>query len=204
MSKHTTQTEDHTPESPPVETPPVRQSSLPVVFSVLALLLAALALAANLLGNKTVQTDPTQIMSSKLGQIESRIGDVEAQMTNDKLDVVNSQLKQMLMNLKQLSRIADDATRARIERAYKQLEPLVTSARVKAEIDLQSIVAPENQSSPAAEPTASPSAIDMPAQQEEATITMPQPTPDSTPLKNQPTKITAPSAGAAPTATDIP
>ncbi|MDX8392145.1 MAG: hypothetical protein R8K53_06220 [Mariprofundaceae bacterium] len=127
-----------------------RRSSLPVIFSVLAMLIAAMALAVNIFANKPAQTDPLQTISSKLGQIEARIGDVEAQMTNDKLDVVNIQLKQILLQLQQLSQIADSSTRERIDRAYKLLEPLAAPAtRIKVEIDLPEIDAqttaePEN------------------------------------------------------------
>ncbi len=142
MTEHAKQAENSSqePTSASSGAQSERRSSLPVVFSALAMLIAALALAANLLANKPVQNDPMQSINSKLGQIEARIGDVEAQMSNDKLDVVDTQLKQILLSLQQLAHIADDSTRARIERAYKLLEPLTMPAtRIKAEVDLPEI-----------------------------------------------------------------
>jgi len=216
MSEHATQIESETSEvkkpetetaeSPIPEAPPTRQSSLPIIFSALALLLAGLALAANLLGNKTVQIDPMQAINTKLGQIENRIGDVELQMTNDKLDVVDTQLKHILMNLKQLSRIADDATRERINRAYRLLEPLASSGHVKAEIDLQSTIDPENNSLPEAAKDLSP--LDITSLPEDAKPDMPQPAPDSSAFENQPAQATPPATKTAPaqipTQTNIP
>ena len=122
-------------------------SSLPLVLSGIAVLLAALALIANQMGQPEPRMDPLDAVNSKLGQIEARIGDMESQLTNDKLDVVNMRLKRILLDLEQLSTVADDATRSKINQAYQLLEPLTGPAtKVKAEVDVQSTIALENQS----------------------------------------------------------
>ena len=148
-------------EEPRPEGTEVREkgNSLPLILSGIAVLLAALALIANLMGNQTPRVDPLQAVNSKLGQIEARIGDVETQLTSDKLDGVNMQLKRIMLELDQLSSIADDATRSKIRQAYQLLKPLSEPAtRVKAEVDVQSTVMPENQTQPE-EPAAIPAAV---------------------------------------------
>jgi len=139
--------------------------SLPLVLSGIAVLIAALALVANQMGNRAPRIDPIDTMNSKLGQIEARIGDVESQLVSDKLDGVSVQLKRIMFELEQLSSIADDATRSKINQAYQILKPLSEpDTKVKAEVDMQSTVAPENQSQ--TEPAASgPSEDASPAEQ---------------------------------------
>jgi len=201
MTEHATQVETETsetnnPETAHSEKTAPRPSSLPTIFSALAFLLAPLSLVSRLLGNKTVQNDPMQAVNAKLNQIENRIGDVELQITSDKLDAVDMQLKQILMNLKQLSRMADDATREHIERAYKELKPLVSRAHVKAEIDLQSAMAPENSSMPEAVKELSPS--DIKPLSEDTKQNVSQPASDS----DQPVKPTPPPVKIPPTQTN--
>lgn len=170
------------PQAQTTQNEPARGSgSLPLVLSGIAVLLAALALVANQMGHRQPRTDPMALMNTKLGQIEARISDVETQVHNDKLDNANMQLQGILLELRHLSAIADDATRSKIEQAYRLLQPLSEpETRVKAQVDMQSTEAPENQSQP--EPAAAPPA-------ESAT---PSPAPPPTPEK--------PAEGAAPTA----
>lgn len=119
---------------------------LPLILSGLAVLLAALALIANQMGQPAQNINPLETVNSKLGQIEARIGDMESQLTNDKLDVVNMQLKRILLNLEQLSAVADDVTRQKIDQAYRLLKPLSEPAvRIQADVDIQGTVMPENQ-----------------------------------------------------------
>ncbi len=120
---------------------------LPMVLSGLAVLIAALALIANQMGQPASNADPFEAMNSKLGQIEARIGDVESQVISDKMDGVQIQLKRILLDLEQLATVADDATRSKIDQAYHLLKPLsMPATAVKAEVDMQSTTAPENQS----------------------------------------------------------
>ena len=129
---------------------------LPMILSGLAVLIAALALIANQMGQPTSRIDPLEAMNSKLGQIEARIGDMELQVVNDKMDGVQIQLKRILLDLEQLSSVADDATRSKIDQAFHLLQPLTMPATaVKAQVDMQSTLAPENQT-PVEETVASP------------------------------------------------
>jgi len=140
-------------------------NSLSLVLSGIAVLLAALALIANQMGQPEPRMDPLDAVNSKLGQIEARIGDMESQLTSDKLDVVNMQLKKILLDLEQLSAVADDATRQKIDQAYGLLKSLSgPAAKVHAEIDMQSAVVPENQT-PTQEPAATIEEDTSPAEQ---------------------------------------
>jgi len=119
---------------------------LAMVLSGLAVLIAALALIANQMGQPASRVDPLEAMNSKLGQIEARIGDMELQVVSDKMDGVQIQLKRILLDLEQLAAVADDTTRSKIDQAHQLLKPLTMPATaVKAEVDLQSTLAPENQ-----------------------------------------------------------
>jgi len=140
-------------------------NSLPLVLSGIAVLLAALALIANQMGQPEPRMDPLDALNSKLGQIEARLGDMESQLTSDKLDVVNMKLKKILLDLEQLSAVADDATRQKIDQAYGLLKALSGPAiKVQAEVDIQGTVVPENQT-PTRESAASTEEDTSPAEQ---------------------------------------
>jgi len=132
-----------------------QRNSLPLVLSGIAVLIAALALIANQMGQPAPRIDPFDALSGKLGQIEARLGDMESQLTSDKLDGVSLQLKRIQFELEQLALLADEDTRQRIDQALALLKPLSEPAgKVQAEVDVQSLVAPENQTT--AEETATP------------------------------------------------
>jgi len=132
-----------------------QRNSLPLVLSGIAVLIAALALIANQMGQSAPRVDPFDALNGKLGQIEARLGDMESQLTSDKLDGVSLQLKRIQFELEQLSLLAGEDTRQRIDQALALLRPLSEPAgKVQAEVDVQSLVAPENQSA-AEEPAAS-------------------------------------------------
>ena len=135
------------PQQPAAESSPATKSSFfPLALALLAVLIAVLALAVGLMRNKPAPLMPVQTLNERLDRIETRIGEIASQVNSDKQDIVNMRLKQILLSLDQLSHIADDATRERIERAYKLLQPLAGPAgRVQAEVDMQSVVADENQ-----------------------------------------------------------
>jgi len=138
-------------------------NTLPLVFSGIAVLIAALALVANQMSKPAPGIDPVQLVNSKLGQIEARIGDMELQLNNDKLSGVQMQLKRIMLELEQLSRLADKPTRNKIDEAYNLLKQLSGPAtNVKAEVDMQSTLEGKGQSADTAaepvpaEPLASP------------------------------------------------
>ena len=152
-------------------------NSLPLVLSGIAVLLAALALIANQMGQPEPRMDPLDAVNSKLGQIEARIGDMESQLTSDKLDVVNMQLKRILLDLEQLSAVADDATRQKIDQAYGLLKSLSGPAvRVQAEVDIQGTAMPENQT-PTQEPATTIEEDTFPAEQLPTEATPAEPAP---------------------------
>ncbi|OIQ02824.1 MAG: hypothetical protein COS82_00635 [Zetaproteobacteria bacterium CG06_land_8_20_14_3_00_59_53] len=162
------------------------RNSLPLVLSGIAVLIAALALIANQMGQPAPRIDPFEAMNNKLGQIEARIGDMESQLTSDKLDGVSMQLKRILLELEQLSMMADETTRSKIEQARQLLQPLSEPATsVKAEVDAQSTLAPENQTAPD-----EPAVTDEPAASDAAPVTEPE-----APAVSAPDEPAAPQTG---------
>lgn len=152
------------------------RNSLPLVLSGIAVLIAALALIANQMAQPAPRIDPFDAVNNKLGQIEARIGDMESQLTIDKLDGASMQLKRILLDLEQLSQIADETTRSSIDQAYQLLKPLSDPASsVKAEVDVQSTMEPENQSAPEG-----PAATNEPATADESSATDIAPLPEAT------------------------
>jgi len=134
-------------ETRPTDNPSGGQrNSLPLVLSGIAVLIAALALIANQMGQPAPRVDPFDALNGKLGQIEARLGDMESQLTSDKLDGVSLQLKRIQFELEQLALLANEDTRQRIDQALALLKPLSEPAvKVQAEVDIQSLVEPENQ-----------------------------------------------------------
>ncbi|MDQ6965676.1 MAG: hypothetical protein Q9M23_01990 [Mariprofundaceae bacterium] len=148
-----------------------QRNSLPLVLSGIAVLIAALALIANQMGQPEPRIDPLNALNGKLGQIEARLGDMESQLTSDKLDGVSLQLKRIQFELEQLALLADKDTRQRIDQALDFLKPLSElSVKVQAEVDVQSLVAPENQTT--AEESATP--LDADALQSPEQVPAPQ------------------------------
>ncbi len=125
---------------PPATQKPARASSVPILLSSLALLLAVFALAATLIGSKNMGVrQPLDDIKAELSAMESRVDHVESLIATDKRGLVQSELKKMLLNLHELSRLGDDETKAEIARAEAILLRLSTPAtRVKAQVDLKS------------------------------------------------------------------
>jgi len=125
------------PAAPPQA---ARSSSLPVLLSSLALLLAAFALAATLISNKNMGTrQPLNDIKGQLSAMESRVNHMEALMATDKHSLIQAELQKMLLNLHELSRLGDNETKAEISKAEAILLRLSTPAtRVKAQVDLKS------------------------------------------------------------------
>jgi len=148
MSENTNKTEPGNDGDSPANHRSKSRSGIsqPFVLSAIAILLAALALTITLTGRQAPSIDSVQAITSKLEQIEARIDDIESGQTSDKQNLVNMRLKRIQLRLEQLSRLADDATRSKIEQAYHLLEPLSEPAtEVRVEVDTQSTLAPENQ-----------------------------------------------------------
>lgn len=183
-------------------------NTLPLVLSGIAVLIAALALIANQMSRPAPGIDPVQLVNSKLGQIEARIGDMESQLNNDKLSGVQMQLKRIMLELEQLSRLADDSTRSKINEAYNLLKPLSEPATsIKAEVDMQSTLKGENQSSDAAaEPDhAEPQVVPGPEDTNEPVAPdAGQPDETTRPTETDPMPSEAPSPGQPEPGADVP
>jgi len=125
---------------PPVTPKPTRTSSIPILLSSLALLLAVFALAATLISNKNMGTrQPLDDIKAELSAMGSRVNHVESLIATDKRGLVQNELKKMLLNLHELSRLGDDETKAEIARVEAILLRLSTPAtKVKAQVDLKS------------------------------------------------------------------
>lgn len=126
---------------PPATPSPARASSIPILLSSLALLLAVFALAATLINSKNMGArQPLDDIKEELSAMESRVNHVESLIATDKQGLVQKTLKKMLFNLHELSRLGDDETRAEIARVEAILLRLSTPAtRIKAHVDLKSI-----------------------------------------------------------------
>jgi len=126
--------------TPPARPQPIRSSSIPVLLSILALLLAAFALSVALTGNKNmVARQPLDDIKEELTAMRNRVNHMEALMATDKRELVQTELKRMLLNLHELSRLGDNKTRSEISKAEAVLLRLSTpKTRVKAQVDLKS------------------------------------------------------------------
>jgi len=125
----------------PATPKPARASSIPILLSSLALLLAVFALAATLISSKNMGArQPLDDIKQELSAMENRMDHVESLIATDKRGLVQKTLKKMLFNLHELSRLGDDETRAEIARVEAILLRLSTPAtKIKAQVDLKSI-----------------------------------------------------------------
>ncbi len=171
--------EQQTETQVPVPPQPKRSSTLPVILSSLALLLAVLALAATLINNRNMSVrQPLADIQGKLSAIETRVEHVEASIATNKRDLVQTKLKKMLLNLRGLSHLANKETRLEINKAEAILQRLSSrKTKVTAHVDLQSTkpaVKPGRTKAAAAPPenTGEPAARKNP-QLEHQTITAP-------------------------------
>jgi len=133
-------TEQEQKIQPPATPKPARASSVPILLSSLALLLAVFALAATLISSKNMRApQPLDVIKGKLSSMESRVNHMEALMATDKRGLVQAELQKMLLNLHELSRLGDKETRSEISKAEAILLRLSTPVtRVKAKVDLKS------------------------------------------------------------------
>ncbi|MDQ6959116.1 MAG: hypothetical protein Q9M24_08425 [Mariprofundaceae bacterium] len=136
--KKTTKQEQKT--QPSATPKPTRASSVPILLSSLALLLAVFALAATLISSKNMGArQPLDDIKAELSAMGSRVNHVESLIATDKHGLVQNELKKMLLNLHELSRLGDDETRAEIAKIEAILLRLSTPAtKVKAQVDLKS------------------------------------------------------------------
>jgi len=132
-------TEQEQKTQPPTVSKPARTSSVPILLSSLALLLAVFALAATLINSKNMRAQqPLDDIKGQLNAMESRVNHVETLMATDKHGLVQAELQKMLLNLHELSRLGDNETRAEISKAEAILLRLsMPTTRVKAKVDLK-------------------------------------------------------------------
>jgi len=132
-------TEQEQKTQPPTVSKPARTSSVPILLSSLALLLAVFALAATLINSKNMRAQqPLNDIKGQLSAMESRVNHVETLMATDKHGLVQAELQKMLLNLHELSRLGDNETRAEISKAEAILLRLsMPATRVKAKVDLK-------------------------------------------------------------------
>jgi len=123
----------------PVPPQPTRSSSIPILLSSLALLLAVFALAATLINDRNMSArQPLADIQGKLSAIETRVEHVEASIATNKRDLVQAKLKKMLLNLRGLSHLANKETRLEINKAEAILQRLSSrKTRIAARVDLQ-------------------------------------------------------------------
>jgi uncharacterized coiled-coil protein SlyX len=106
-------------------------TSLPVILSGIAVLLAVAALAVTLLGQQRPREDLMQAMNMKLGQVEARITGLESQLASNRVDVAHTELNRILLELENLSALVDATTRSKVDQAYQLLKPLSPTAMEK-------------------------------------------------------------------------
>ncbi len=140
MSDKDDRTETSAQEPKPTQEGAHKTTSLPLWLSLLAIVLAAVAIAVGLqTGSKKPIVKPRLDVAARLHDIETRLHRLEASFASERRNRMQARLDRLLAEVHELSQLADAKARREIGKAEAILSHLLTSpaTRVKARIDLK-------------------------------------------------------------------